>query len=1306
MTDDNRTENDKAETPSVKVGVASQNINSLNIASQNIVEQQNIFNPTSTPPPTGLPINLPRMGTGDLIGRDDMLKNLYERLNKSNRLVPTALCGIGGIGKTAIAYQYALNYLDAYEGGVCWIYARDSDVGTQILDFARSYLGLDLPPEADTQSKLDFCWSHWRKGNVLIIFDDVTSFERLYPLLPPAYSRFTILATTRLQSTLRANIRFLEVGLLESSDALRLLEQKLDEADNRIQEEPEKAIELCQWVDYLPLGLEIVGHYLNRKKDLSIAGMLIRLEEEKLTVLNQSGQHGIEAAFELSWKELSDAAKELCFTLSLFALAPIPWWMVELLLWEQLPKELEELRDEHLLRLSLLQRQEHATYQFHHLTREFIQSKLSASDSSEQKKRMFCQGMVNIVSLTFSNEIPDTAKETSALIVIAHIEEVASIFPHLIDSDSLFSVHLTLQIIYNQQGTYEKSVIWGEKCDVELTSRLGQNHKLVIINLTILASTYLQQSKLEKAEKMFANSLDVIEFHYTDQAEQVDEDYNLLSMDIMSELGRIRAAQGIFEQAERNCRTALEAQHKIIDSRTPLAILTTVKSICSLAEVLYIKGRYEEADSFYDRAWAFEGYQDIILTNNPFYIVNHFRHISHLYLEQGRTEEAEYFAEEMRKIVEGGFGSEHPLYAERISSLAEIYLAQGKHQEAEEFGQQAIDICERKGLTGHSTYASSLMTLGVIYIEQDRFDDAGSYYQKALEVWRQLFGADHEKVAQSLIKIAVLYLAQGQYDVAESLLQQGEGICKSALGTAHPRYGEFLFYLAQVRGYQQKYDLAKETLEEAIAVFETAFGENHPKVADKVSLLGFFLLSQGNYKEAEPLFEKLLSLAKEIYGENHPKVCEYILFLAELHYANSNESKAKALYSEAIDIYKKEQDESTNPDFSEGLVRLVELYKAQGRFEDVEALHKRLLSTSRELLDKEHPDLLQLLTRLARFYVTERNYESALPLWEEALRIRSAIFRENHPSIAADMVNLAYVHHALNHFEKSQKLYGQALEIRIHEYGESHYKVDFIQKALVSLRRSWERHTGKAISLLSAPQHPPEDDLATTSTHETDKKELGEKGIVDEHICERKINEREVAEKETELDDSIVSINNELQEKKLQNERKAAELEDLKQKKEDLESKATRLQEQHLLLREELEKDTEQIKLQQANVLDTAKRLISLTHAERERLSEPLRVVLVDLEEQRNEYLREQQRLEEAIASFNEYGESTDDIYTHLNMHYQKDCEIGELLPLDRQSIESSIQLIREHLAQIDNRLARARIKHEKSQSKKVYRFR
>lgn len=276
--------------------------------------------------------NLPRSGVVEFVGRGKALEDLHKLLNEDTRLALTAVRGMGGIGKTELALQYSLYHFEqgTYPGGVCWLQARTVDVGTQLVLFARTKLGLQLPDDLNLAAQVSYCYGHWPAGNVLLVFDDVTDYETIEPYLPPAQSRIKVLLTTR--KDFGKSVKTYPLGMLDEASALNLLRKWIE--DNRIDAELEKAKTLCFRLGYLPLALELVGRYLARKRDLSIEAMLDRLAEKGLTSqaltkaeLGMTGELGVRAAFDLSWAELQEdaQAQDLARLLSLFALAPFHW---------------------------------------------------------------------------------------------------------------------------------------------------------------------------------------------------------------------------------------------------------------------------------------------------------------------------------------------------------------------------------------------------------------------------------------------------------------------------------------------------------------------------------------------------------------------------------------------------------------------------------------------------------------------------------------------------------------------------------------------------------------------------------------------------------------------------------------------------------------------------------------------------------------------------------------------------------------------------------------------------------------------
>jgi hypothetical protein len=304
---------------------------------------------------------------------------------------------MGGLGKTELAIQYARKYLNAYPGGICWVFAGEFEVGPQIVSFASAQLGLKIPEGLDLLEQISFCWRHWSLGDVLLVLDDVTDFPKLKPYLPPDL-RFKVLLTTRLQ--LGAPVRSLTLKVLTQEASLNLLSSEFLVGEARMTAEQLIAQSLCEWLGHLPLGLELVGRYLNLEPDLSLSVMLFRLQTKALQdesmerdpddpTWSLTAQRGVAAAFELSWEKLKADTQRLGCMLGLFALAPIPWRLVVSAEQHRCDlfseneefhlKNLNTSRTE-LIRFHLLQRVEPEVYLLHSLIRKFFQGKLEELD--------------------------------------------------------------------------------------------------------------------------------------------------------------------------------------------------------------------------------------------------------------------------------------------------------------------------------------------------------------------------------------------------------------------------------------------------------------------------------------------------------------------------------------------------------------------------------------------------------------------------------------------------------------------------------------------------------------------------------------------------------------------------------------------------------------------------------------------------------------------------------------------------------------------------------------------------------------
>ncbi|WP_287661177.1 tetratricopeptide repeat protein [Microcystis sp. M049S2] len=769
-----------------------------------------------------LPNNLNRARTGavNFVGREDAMVQLHHHLQQQERIAITAVVtGMAGVGKTELALQYALHHKkkSTYPGGICWIGVQAETVGVQLLNFAKSLLGLFPPEDLNLRGQLDYCWARWQPpGDVLLILDDVHQYEEIQDYLPPQEQRFKVLITTR-QHWLAASFEQLRLPVLSESAALALLESLI--GASRLQAELEVGKGLCAWLGYLPLGLELVGRFLKRRTNWTLARMQQQLIDKGLQLsalqnpsADMTAQRGVEAAFEVSWEELNQPARDLGCFLSLFALAPIPWRLViERCLSAEDEEELEDIREEQLLNLHLLQAVEGEVYQFHPLVRKFFQAKLALREDGDELKRSFCRGMVEEAK-TIPQDLTKEQVEAVAL-SIPHIAESATALEQWLEDEDLIPSFAGLGLFYEGQGLYDLAEPWYEQCLEVTRRRLGEEHPDVATSLNNLAALYYLQGRYTEAEPFLLEALDL-------RKRLLEENHPLVALSL-NNLAGLYNSQGKYTEAEPLYLKALDLRKRLLGDNHP----SVATSLDGLANLYYAQGRYTEAEPLYLEALDLR--KRLLGDNHPD-VATSLNNLAYLYYSQGRYTEAEPLYLEALDLHKRLLGDNHPSVATSLNNLAGLYDSQGRYTEAEPLYLEALDLDKRLLGDNHPDVATSLNNLAGLYYSQGRYTEAEPLYLEALDLYKRLLGENHPLVALSLNNLAFLYYSQGKYEEAEPLYLQALELRKQLLGENHPDVAVSINGLASLYKSQEKYEEAEPLYLQALAIAEQALGENHP----------------------------------------------------------------------------------------------------------------------------------------------------------------------------------------------------------------------------------------------------------------------------------------------------------------------------------------------------------------------------------------------------------------------------------------------------------------------------------------------
>ncbi|MBW4616496.1 MAG: tetratricopeptide repeat protein [Desmonostoc vinosum HA7617-LM4] len=461
------------------------------------------------------------------------------------------------------------------------------------------------------------------------------------------------------------------------------------------------ALQLCERLGYLPLGLELIGRYLTQKPDLSLTEMLERFDKQRQEqhppAETAAVQQGVLTAFELIWQELSDADKQLGCVLSLFAVAPIPQKLVEQCLSGEDPQKIEAVKDDILISLCLLQRSDAGFYQQHPLLREFFQRQIAELAQAEELKRTFCR-----VVITVAKDICDSLTLTqidSIASAIPHLTEATNNFLQYINDEDLILPFIGIAKFYQIQGLSDQATLWYEQCPEVMKKRLGEEHPHVATSLNHLALFYNSQGKYKEAEPLYQQALALRRRLLGEEHVDVATSLNHLALFYNSQ-GKYKEAEPLYQQALALRRRLLGEEH--VDVAT---------SLNNLALFYNSQGKHKEAEPLYQQALALR-----------------------------------------RRLL----GEQHIDVATSLNNLGYLYEFQGRYKEAEPLYQQALQLRQRLLENEHPDVITSLSNLGYLYESLERYKEAESLYLQAWEICDRHLGADHPQTITCRDNLAIL----------------------------------------------------------------------------------------------------------------------------------------------------------------------------------------------------------------------------------------------------------------------------------------------------------------------------------------------------------------------------------------------------------------------------------------------------------------------------------------------------------------------------------------------------------------------
>jgi tetratricopeptide (TPR) repeat protein len=694
----------------------------------------------------GNPFVPPQPRVGGLIGRETELNRLHELLQTKKNVC--VVSGMGGVGKTELVRNYATSddCKAHFSGGVFYLDARSREnIAAEIVAVTQYHFQAQIEDSLSDAQKITQCWEAWKTQTeaVLLILDDVSGLAKNFKqYLPPAdLGKLRLLITSRDTPDQRiAEELPLEVLLPEA--AVALLASIIGK--ERVERETPSAEKLCEELGYLPLALELVGYYLEDEdyQSLSLAAMGDKLKEKvKHSSLSPEevpmaikATRGIQAAFDLSWDELTLEAKYLACVLGAFAEAAIHWVFVigiyQILQGEAFSED--HLKDKwlkSLRKLHLVLTVETDIYDLHPLIRDYLAEQFKKHSQYSEIKQAFCDLFVRVADV-----IENSNTLTEFNLIEPHLKKMIDWCKGNEDPQFAFSLN-QLATLYRSQGKYnEAEPLYKRSLSID-KKIYGEDHPNVATSLNNLALLYCNQGKYNEAEPLLLLSLSISE-------KQLGENHPSVAV-ILNNLATLYNSQGRYNEAEPLYLRSLSIDEKIYGEDHP----TIATDLNNLATLYDFQGKYNEAEPLLLRSLSIRENQ---LEENHLDVANSLNNLAGLYHNQGKYNEAEPLLLRSLSIREKQLGENHPDVANSLSNLAELYRRQGKYNEAESLYLRSLLIKENQLGADHPDVAQSLNNLALLYNTQGNYAEAKKLSQQALTIWQQTLGDQHPKTQDSL----------------------------------------------------------------------------------------------------------------------------------------------------------------------------------------------------------------------------------------------------------------------------------------------------------------------------------------------------------------------------------------------------------------------------------------------------------------------------------------------------------------------------------------------------------------------------
>ncbi|AQA15471.1 FxSxx-COOH system tetratricopeptide repeat protein [Streptomyces malaysiensis] len=797
-------------------------------------------------------------------GRQTLLDILHERLKAEGTaaVLPEALHGLGGVGKSQIALEYVHEHAADYDA-VWWIPAERPEQIRQALVQLADRLGLRAGMEANTAvpSVLDALRTGRPCRNWLLVFDNAEELDTVRPFFP-AGGPGRILVTSRNAQWSRA-ARTVEVDVFEREESIELLRRRGPELPD------DQADRVADALGDLPLAIEQAAAWLT-ETGMPVDEYLQVFEDERADVSTRRNEllaagvpvdypEPVAAAWNMSLRRLAEThpgALQLLQMCSFFAPEPISRRLFSGVRGVSLSPELSEvLQDPIRLGHAIREINRYALIKINHRSNtiqmhRLVQAVLIGQMSTPQQADMRHSAHV-LLAVGDPNDVAP-ANWGRYADLLSHVR--ASRAMECDDKWVRQMVRNLVRFLY-AWGDHDGALELGTQVRREWVATLGEDSAETLAVSRTLGHTLTVLGHFQEAWELNRRTLELQRAKDGD-----DHESTLMMQGAVAVDNRYQGDYARYVELEKDRWTRTL---RLFGDEDPYSI----GAANDYAVALRAAGDYEHARRLDEGARRTAG---LVLGEDAVVTILVEANLSVDVREGGDYLAARDMLEQTCARARQLLPPNAPILVYALRNLAVARRKAGDHEGALSLSREVLERYRLRYTEPNLQITTTALALSMDLRQTADLEGARELGRKCCEEMRVLLGERHPATLGAAIDLAVTLRLLGETDEALALNRETLPVLVERLAADHPMTLACAINMASdhytLADYQEAHDLDVETL----AACRSRLGEDHPTTLACALNLSGDLRALGEGRRAEELHQDALERLRRVLSANHP----------------------------------------------------------------------------------------------------------------------------------------------------------------------------------------------------------------------------------------------------------------------------------------------------------------------------------------------------------------------------------------------------------------------------------------------------